>query len=199
MGAAVRILREEWKASDLRMQAARTGNGDVVRRLLALALLLEGATRDAAAQATGMDRQTLRDWVHRYNADGPGGLADRKAPGRARFLTPDQEALLAEWVRSGPDVTVDRVVRWRCVDLAAKIERVFGVTLAERSVGAVLCRLGFRRLSVRPQHPRQDPESLETHKKTLRVWSPMPSPSGRAASQSNSGGRTRRGSANKAL
>jgi transposase len=136
---------------------------------LALALLLEGSSRSAAAQATGMDRQTLRDWVHRYNASGPDGLADRKPPGRTRLLTSQQEAEIAQWVSDGPDMAVDRVVRWRCVDLAAKIKTRFGVELAERSVGVVLRRLGFTRLSVRAQHPRQDPEAVETHKK-LR-WS----------------------------
>jgi transposase len=170
----------------------------VVRRLLALALLLEGSTRHAAARATGMDRQTLRDWVHRYNEAGPAGLADRKAPGRAAFLSEEQQSQLAEWVRTGPDPEVDGVVRWRCVDLAAKIKTTFGVELAERSVGAVLHRLEFTRLSVRPQHPQQDAEAVEAHKKTSPIWSPAPSRGTPPASRSNSGGRTRRGSDSRA-
>ena len=79
---AVAITRLERGPAELRLLATRISDGDAVRRLLAIALLLEGATREAAARATGMDRQTLRDWVHRYNEAGPDGLSDRKSPGR---------------------------------------------------------------------------------------------------------------------
>jgi DNA invertase Pin-like site-specific DNA recombinase len=68
---AVAITRLEHGAADLRLRATRMSDADAVRRLLAIALLLEGSSREAAARATGMDRQTLRDWVHRYNAQGP--------------------------------------------------------------------------------------------------------------------------------
>ena len=92
---AVAITRLEHGAADLRLRATRMSDADAVRRLLAIALLLEGSSREAAARATGMDRQTLRDWVHRYNAQGPSGLSDRKAPGRAPLLTPEQEEVVA--------------------------------------------------------------------------------------------------------
>jgi transposase len=144
-----------------------------------------------------MDRQTLRDWVHRYNAQGVAGLRDRKAPGARPKLSSAQEAEVASWVRSGPDLAEDGVVRWRRSDLARKIKRRFGVVLAERSVGGLLRRLGFRRLSVRPQHPQQDAEALEDHKKTLPLWSPAPSPTPLRASRLNSGGRMKPGSASK--
>lgn len=166
MSGAVAITRLDLSAADLRRRAVRMSDPDVARRLLALALVLEGWSREDAARACGMDRQTLRDWVHRYNAAGVAGLFDRKPPGARPKLRPEQEAEVAAWVRAGPDPVADGVVRWRRCDLAAKIEQRFGVVLAERSVGKLLHRLGFRRLSVRPQHPHQDEQALAAHKKT---------------------------------
>ena len=110
---------------------------------LALVLVLEGSSREEAARHAGMDRQTLRDWVHRYNAEGLAGLRDRPRSGRRPRLTPEQEAELAAAVERGPDPDRDGVVRWRRVDLRALIEARFAVRLHERSVGKVLRRLGF--------------------------------------------------------
>jgi transposase len=167
---AVPITRDDYDAAGLRALVRREPDAKVVRRLLAIASVLEGASREAAARAAGMDRQTLRDWVHRYNAGGPAALANRKAPGQPPSLDAEQTAQLAEWVRTGPDPARDGVVRWRRQDLAVRIQREFGVTLADRSVGAVLQRLGLKLLSVRAQHPQQDPEAVEAHKKTSPRW-----------------------------
>lgn len=167
MASAVQITRDDFDAATLRRQATRAANGNVARRLLALALIAEGKSRSEAATAAGMDRQTLRDWVIRYNEHGLPGLADRKSPGRPKALNAEQLAELADWVRKGPDVEKDGVVRWRRADLACRIADVFGVTLAERTVGKILHRLGFSHVSARPQHPRQDAQALEAHKKTL--------------------------------
>ena len=101
-------------ASDLRCSARRIKNGRVVRRLLAIALVLEGADRASAARSCGMDRQTLRDWVHRYNAEGIAGLYDRGGRGAKARLSTKQQAQLVAWVESGPDPKKDGVVRWRC-------------------------------------------------------------------------------------
>jgi transposase len=166
--------------------------------MLALALVLEGVWRGQAASSCGMDRQSLRDWVHRYNAEGLPGLSNKRPPGAASKLTAEQTGKVAEWVRAGPNLAEEGVVRWRRVDLAAKIDREFSVSLAERSVGDLLRRLGFRRISVRPQHPKQDAEALEGHKKTSPNWYAARSPSTPAASRSKSGGRTRLESANRA-
>jgi transposase len=150
MVAAVAITRTELDAAGLRQAAAS-------RRMLALALVLEGLTRTEAARTAGMDWQTLRDWVHRYNAEGLTGLRDRVGEtGPKRRLSAEQEAELAEWVRRGPGLATHGVVRWRRADLARVIAERFGVVLAERSVGHVLRRLGFRRLCVRPRHPGHD-------------------------------------------
>jgi transposase len=166
--------------------------------MLALALVLDGVTRAEAAEHCGMDRQTLRDWVHRYNDLGLAGLSDRVPPGAKPRLSPEQEAEFAELVREGPQMDTHGVVRWRRIDLSRVIEARFGVYLAERSVGAVLHRLGFRRLSARPRHPGHDVVAQQAHKKTLPSWSRPPSPSRRAASRSNCGGRTKPASVSKA-
>ena len=157
MAAAVAITRTELDAAGLRRAAARVRDGAAARRMLALALVLEGSSRTDAARSAGMERQTLRDWVHRYNEQGLAGLTDKQGEaGPKPRLSPAQTAELAELVRRGPDLAEHGVVRWRRADLARVIAARFGVSLAERSVGAVLHRLGFRRLVARPRHPGQD-------------------------------------------
>ncbi len=164
--AGISITRVDLTASDLRAAAGRTRDARAARRMLAIALVLEGADRATAAATCGMDRQTLRDWVHRYNAEGLAGLVNRTVPHRPRRLAPEQLAELAGWVEAGPDPARDGVVRWRRRDLQARIAAAFGVVLHERSVGKQLAALGFRRLSVRPQHPKSDPQAQTAFKKT---------------------------------
>ena len=166
----VAVTREEPGAGDLRGEARRCRDGAASRRMLALALVLEGSSREEAARHAGMDRQTLRDWVHRYNAEGLAGLRDRPRSGRRPRLTPEQEAELATAVERGPDPERDGVVRWRRVDLQALIGTRFTVRLHERSVGKVLRRLGFARLSVRPRHPLSDPAAQAAFKKASPIW-----------------------------
>jgi transposase len=141
-----------------------------------------------------MDRQTLRDWVHRYNADGLAGLRDAPRSGRPTGLSAAQMAELKALVLAGPDLAKDGVVRWRCLDLRSVIETRFQVVLHERTVGKLLRRLELTRLQPRPFHPKQDLEAQATFKKTslrasaksCRPWPP--------ASRSRSGSRTRPGS-----
>ena len=198
MSSSISITRLDLDASGLRQAAGRSHDASASRRMLALALVLEGRSRTEAATVCGMDRQTLRDWVHRYNAEGLAGLSDRPLPGPPSLLTAEQQQTVAQWVKDGPDIAVDGVVRWRRIDLAHRIKREFDVDMAERSVGQMLRRLGFRRLSVRPQHPGQDASAQEAHKKTLPHWSLTPFRPRPAASRSNSGGRMKHGSASKA-
>jgi transposase len=169
---AIAVTRLDLSSADLRRAAGASRDAQAVRRMLALAMVLEGASRQEAAESCGMDRQTLRDWVHRYNAEGLPGLSDRThRPGRARRLNPAQEAEVAAWVEAGPDPAEHGgLVRWRRIDLRDRIARTFGVELHERSVGKLLHRLGFRRLSVRPQHPESDPAAQEAFKKTSPTW-----------------------------
>jgi transposase len=163
---ALAITRPGLSAEELRVAARRTKDSDQARRLLAVALVLEGTSRTEAARVTGMDRQTLRDWVVRYNAEGVAGLRDRPRPGRPGQLTAAQLAELERLVEAGPDIAVHGVVRWRCVDLRAEIKQRFAVEVSERHVGRLLRQLEFTRLSVRPRHPEADAAAQEAFKKT---------------------------------
>ncbi len=157
---AVAITRQDVSVGDLRREAGRTRDAKAARRMLALACVMEGQSREDAAETCGMDRQTLRDWVHRFNAGGLAGLADLpRHNGPKPRLSPEQEAAVAGWVEQGPDLAQDGVVRWRCVDLQERIGREWGISLHERTVGKLLRKLAFRRLSVRPQHPKSNPEA----------------------------------------
>jgi len=163
---AVAITRLDLSAPDLRREASRTRDADVARRLLVLALVVEGVSRETAARQCGMDRQTLRDWVHRYNRVGVSGLADLPPPGRPGRLSDEQFQAFEAIVLRGPDPEKDGVVRWRCSDLKARLAAEFGVEYHERSVGKLLARIGMRRLAPRPAHPQKDPEAEEAYKKT---------------------------------
>ena len=169
MGQAIIITRTKHTAAALREVAAKSDDGAQVRRLLAIALILEGRSRTEAAEQSGMDRQTLRDWVHRYNAAGIPGLASRHGNGREAFLTEAQMNELKEIVIKGPDPKTTKVVRWRCVDLRDEVERRFGVRVNERTIGKWLRKLGLTRLQPRPFHPKKDAAAQEALKKTLAV------------------------------
>ncbi len=165
MPAAVR-MRTDYSAGELRRLAAATKNANQSRRLLSLAAVLDGMNRTGAARIGGMDRQTLRDWVHRFNEYGPEGLKDTWSKGNPPRLSPEQQAELAQIVETGPDRAVHGVVRWRRVDLQRLIAERFGVTYHERTVGKLLRQWGFSHISVRPQHPAQDERIMMEFKKT---------------------------------
>lgn len=198
MGRAVVMTRQDLTAAALRRHAGRCRDGRVACRALAMAHILDGATRAEAAAACGMDRQTLRDWVHRYNADGLAGLRDAPRSGRPAVLSAEQMAELKALVLAGPDLAKDGVVRWRCLDLRSVIETRFQVTVHERTVGKLLRRLGLTRLQPRPFHPKQDLEAQAAFKKTSPNASPRSCHLAPPASQSRSGSRTRPGSASRA-
>lgn len=170
MGKAIEITRLERSAAELRDLAVKTEDSDVVRRLLAIALLLDGWSRGEAAKAGGMDRQTLCDWVHRYNSSDVAGLATASRSGRPPALSEAQMAELKELVIQGPDPAKDGVVRWRCVDLRCKITARFSVTFHKRSVARLLRKLDLTRLQPRPYHPKKDAAAQEAFKKTLPAW-----------------------------
>src|ERR1700712_269658 len=165
--AGIAVTRLDLSASDLRQASSRSKSAAAARRMLALALVMEGLDRTTAARSCGMDRQTLRDWVHRYNSDGLPGLENKALPGRVPKLTAEQRQGLIALVEAGPQPGKDKVVRWRRTDLRDRLEKDFGVVLHERTVGKLLTGLGYRRLSVRPFHPKSDPAAQEEYKKTL--------------------------------
>lgn len=170
MSAAVKITRTEHTAEALRGLAAKSKDGGQVRRLLALALILEGHRREVAAELAGMDRQTLPDWVHRYNAKGVAGLCSIRIGGRRPYLSDAQMAELKALTIKGPDPETDQVVRWRCIDLRAEVARRFTVTVSERTIGKWLRKLGLTRLQPRPFHPKKDAAAQEAFKKTSPAW-----------------------------
>jgi transposase len=159
-------LRNDFSAAELRRLAKKSKDNNQGRRLLSLAAIVDGMNRGEAARIGGMDRQTLRDWVHRFNQEGPDGLLDHKAKGGVSRLSQDQKVALADLVEKGPDRESDGVVRWRRVDLKAVIRSRFGVDYHERYVGKLLHQLGFAHISARPQHPGQDAETIQAFKKT---------------------------------
>ena len=189
--AAIEITCKGLTARELRAASAKARDAKAARRMLAIALVLEGKDRKTAAETCGMDRQTLRDWVHRYNAEGLAGLKNRRGPGRPCQLSAEQKAELAALVEKGPDPEKDGIVRWRCVDLKWRIEEMFGIRLPERTVGKQLKALGYVRLSVRPQHPKSDPQAQQAFKKTSPKRSPPFCPSMPVASRWKSGSKTR--------
>jgi putative transposase len=170
MGAMLRITRTEYTSAELRALSAKCADGAEVRRMLALALVLDGRSRAEAAAFNGMDRQTLCDWVHRYNADGLEGLKTRKSPGKALSLTKAQMAELLELVVQGPDPVIHKVVRWRCADLQAEVARRWSVSVDASTIGKWLGKLGLTRLQPRPVHPKKEPEAEATFKKTSPTW-----------------------------
>ena len=126
MSSAVR-LRTDFTAGELRRLAKKAKDANQSRRLLSLAAIVDGMSRAEAAMMGGMDRQTLRDWVHRFNLAGPDGLLDNWASGPVPRLSAAQKAELTRIVETGPDREVDRVVRWRRIDLKRVIAERFGI------------------------------------------------------------------------
>lgn len=170
MGKAVEITRNDLTAAALRAASGKCTDGAQVRRVLALAMVLEGRPRTEAAELNGMDRQTLRDWVHRYNEAGIEGLISRTSPGREPYLTTQQKAELRALVLQGPDPAVHKVVRWRCVDLRDEVARRWQVEVHANTIGEWLGELGLTRLQPRPVHPKKDAEAETTFKKTSPLW-----------------------------
>jgi len=165
MGSAV-VIRSDFSASALRRFARNSRDADQTRRLLALAVILEGGSRSDAAKVGGVTLQIVRDWVLKFNAHGPDGLMTGKSPGAPSKLTPEQTQALINMVEMGPHPDVHGVVRWRLKDLCHWVWEEYRVSLAEYSMSRILKRAGYRHLSARPQHPKQDEHVLEAFKKT---------------------------------
>ena len=170
MGAAVQ-LREDFDGPSLRALAKRCRDGAQARRLIALAQIYDGARRSDAARLAGVGLQIVRDWVVRFNAEGPDGLINRKSSGPPSRLDDTQRAALKKAVEDGPKPYLDGVVRWRLVDLAQWLWEEFGVSISRQTLGRELRAMGFRKLSARPQHYAQDPQAIEAFKKTSPTWS----------------------------
>ena len=164
MGSAI-ALREDYDGAELRRLAKATKEAAQGRRLLALSEVYDGGGRLDAARVGGVGLQIIRDWVLRFNAEGPSGLIDRKAPGQTAKLDDTQRRTLSAIVESGPIPAVHGVVRWRLKDLAQWIFDEFGVSLHVSTVSRELRALGFAKVTARPRHHAQNELAIEDFKK----------------------------------
>ena len=162
-------LRSDFDAVAVRSWAKTSKDGPQARRLLALAAIYEGASRTEAAKIGGVTLQIVRDWVVKFNAHGPTGLIDRKAPGQPPRLTDAHRAALAAIVESGPIPAVHGVVRWRIVDLCQWIFEEFRVIVSRQTLSRELRAMGYRKLSARPRHHAQAAGAIEDFKKVSRL------------------------------
>ena len=164
-------LRGDYEAEMVRAAARRSKDGPQARRLLALAAIYEGATRTQAARIGGVTLQIVRDWVMKFNAQGPEGLVDRKPPGQPSRLNDTHRAALAAIIERGPIPAVHGVVRWRIVDLCQWIFEEFRGVVAKQTLSRELRAMGCRKLSARPRHHAQATGAIEDFKKSFpRAW-----------------------------
>ena len=170
MAAAIG-LRDDYDADALRAIAKRSKDGPQARRLLALAAIYDGAARSEAAKIGGVGLQVIRDWVLRFNACGPDGLIDRKAPGQPSRLEDEHRAALARMIEDDPTPSIHGVVRWRIVDLCQWTFEEFCIRVAEQTMSRELRKMGYRKLSARPRHHAQAQGAIEDFKKvSRRAW-----------------------------
>ena len=166
MGRAI-VVRTDYTSGDVRRVAQRVKNAAQARRLLAIAAVLDGSSREQAAKIGGMDRQTLRDWVIRFNDQGPDGLIYKSSPGAPGKLSKEHKAFLARLVEEGPIPAIHGGVRWRACDLIMRLHEEFGISVSDDTVYRALRELGFSHVSARPKAYKQDPEAMEAFKKTF--------------------------------
>jgi transposase len=165
MGQAIPV-RTDYSAGEVRQFAKRAKDASQARRLLAIAAVLDGASREDAAKIGGMDRQTLRDWVIRFNRQGPDGLINIPSPGVPPKLDDTHRAFLARIVEEGPIPAIHGVVRWRACDLIMRLYEEFGLSVSDDTIYRALKDLGFSHVSARPKAYKQDAEAMASFKKT---------------------------------
>jgi len=158
MRRAVAITRDDETIEDLRRLAKATGDAGQRCRLLAITMVREGLSRGEAARFSGVQMQTLRDWVITYNKKGPDGLKTGISPGAPCRMSADEIERLETWLEEGPTPETDGIVRWRCLDLQRKIKAEFDHDYTARGIGVLLKRIGYSHISAPPHHPKGDPE-----------------------------------------
>src|ERR1700740_1358364 len=169
-GRAVAV-RADYTAGEVRRLAKQAKDGAQARRLLAIAAVLDGASRTEAAKIGGMDRQTLRDWVIRFNEQGADGLISIPSPGVPPKLNSMHKAFLPRVVEEGPIPAIHGVVRWRACDLTMRLYEEFGLSVSDDTIYRALKKLGFSHVSARPKAYKQNAEAMDAFKKTSSsVW-----------------------------
>jgi putative transposase len=164
-------LRPDYDAAQLRSLAKATRDVGQSRRLLALAAIYDGGSRSDAARIGAVGLQTVRDWVLRFNAKGPEGLATGKAPGASPLLNREQREALQRIVDEGPIPSVHGVVRWRLSDLIQWIWEEFRITISKQTLSRELRALSYRKLSARPRHHAKSEAAVSAFEKTSRpAW-----------------------------
>lgn len=119
----------------------------------------------------GVTLKIVRDWVVKFNAHGPDGLVDRKAPGQPPRLNNAHRAALAAIIESRPTPAIHGVVRWRIIDLCQWLFEEFRVSVAKQTLSRELRAMSYRKLSARPRHHAQADGAIEDFKKvSRRVW-----------------------------
>src|SRR5262249_728480 len=139
-------------------------------------------SREEAAKIGGMDRQTLRDWVIRFNEQGTDGLINIPSPGMPPKLNATHRAFLGRIVEEGPIAAIHGVVRWRAWGLLLRVPwgcggSGYGGAGGVRALGVgrydhrALKNLGFSHVSARPKAYKQNAEAIHAFKKTSpSVW-----------------------------
>jgi len=165
MGRAIAV-KTDYSSAEVRRLAKRTKDAAQARRLLAIAAILDGASREEAAKTGGMDRQTLRDWVVRFNEQGPDGLINIPSPGAPAKLDEEHKAFLARIVDEGPTPAIHGVVRWRACDLIMRLYEEFALSVSDDTIYRAMKELGFSHVSARPKAYKQDAAAMEAFEKT---------------------------------
>jgi transposase len=164
-------LRSDFDATQLRALAKRSHDPDQTRRLLALAAIYDGASRSDAARLGAVGLQTVRDWVLRFNAQGPQGLLTGTAPGAKPRLDDTQRQALRRILDQGPIPAVHGVVRWRLIDLVQWVWDEFHIAISKQTLSREVRALGYRKLSARPRHHAKSEAAVVAFKKSSRpAW-----------------------------
>jgi len=160
------VLRPDFCATELRRLARWSKDAAQARRLLALAAIYDGGTRSEAALIGNVTLQIVRDWVMRFNAEGPAALIDRRAPGPTPLLTVEHREALAAQIDRGPIPAIHGVVRWRLCDLGQWLWEEFRVSVSMQTLSREVRAMGYRKISARPKHHAQAAGAVEAFKKT---------------------------------
>ena len=162
------LICSELSAAELRQAAFKAETPRESKRMLALALVMEGSTRVDAGRQTDQSNQSVKDAIKRYNAEGLAGLADRPRAGRPRKLDSAQRAELHAIALKGPDVEVEHLSAYTREDLATIVQKKWQVAYDVTSIGRMLREMQMSRQKMRPSHPKRDPEAVEAFFKNAR-------------------------------